>query len=192
MVEPVLALLRREVLHQRKPLGVRDVARDLAAQRAMADRLQPGLERLEHLLLAEIGELLAKALQVAERVLVNEADEAEELQKRVLQGSSRQEQFGGVGERTLEGVGDDVGRLVDIAEPVGFVDHHQIPRGVGYVGCLAAGKLVGADDDFVGFKWTEVALLDCGVVRLGLENPAGQEELFRHLLKPLLAQDSTG
>jgi hypothetical protein len=44
MVEPVFAFLRREFLNQR---GVGDVGRHLAAQGAMADRLEPRLERLE-------------------------------------------------------------------------------------------------------------------------------------------------
>ena len=47
MVEPVFAFLRREFLNQRQTLGVGDVGRHLAAQGAMADRLEPRLERLE-------------------------------------------------------------------------------------------------------------------------------------------------
>ena len=43
----------------------------------MADRLEARLERLEYLLLIQIGELFAKAFQVAEGVLVDEADQPE-------------------------------------------------------------------------------------------------------------------
>ncbi len=53
---------------------------------------------------------------------------------------------------------------------------------------LPQAKLVGADDDFTALKWTEIAPLDFRVIRLCLKNLAGQEELFRHLLKPLLAK----
>jgi hypothetical protein len=43
----------------------------------MADRLETALQSIENFLLAEIRELLAEDLEVAESVLVNEADEAE-------------------------------------------------------------------------------------------------------------------
>ena len=93
VVEPVFAFFRRELLHQRQALGVGDVGSDLPAQRAVADGLQPRLQRLEDLLLVQIGELLAEALQVAEGVLVDEADQAEELQQRVLQRRRGEQQL---------------------------------------------------------------------------------------------------
>ena len=54
LVESVFALLRRERLHDRQTLRVRDVGRDLPAKRAVADRLEPGLERLEDLVPVEV------------------------------------------------------------------------------------------------------------------------------------------
>ena len=188
MIEAVITLFGGEVLNHRQPLREGNVARHLAAQRAMADWLQPGLERLEDLLLAEIRKLLAKALEITEGVLVDEAHEAEELQEGVLEGCSSQKELGCVGERPFERVGDDVCWLVHVAEPVGFVDHHQVPLGIGDVRSLAAGEMVGADDDLGRFEGAEVSLPDRGVVRLGFENPAGQEELLGDLLEPLLAQ----
>ena len=119
------------------PLGERDVGSDLAAQRAVADGLEPRLERLEDLLLAQIGELLAEALQVAERVLVDEAHQAEQFEQGVLQRRRREQQLVLAGERQLEGVGDDVGWLVDVAQPVRLVDDHEVP----------------------GTRWTSAALL---------------------------------
>ena len=46
----------------------------------MADWPKPCLQRLEHLLLAEVCELLPETLEVAKSALVNEADETEEFQ----------------------------------------------------------------------------------------------------------------
>jgi len=65
----------------------------------MAERFEPRLERLKHLLLREIGKLFAEALEVAEGMLINEADEAEEFEQRVLQRRGRQQQLVFVGER---------------------------------------------------------------------------------------------
>ena len=53
---------------------------------------------------------------------------------------------------------------------------------------LAPGELVGADDDLGRLEGAELALLDGGVVGLGLQDAAGQEELLGQLLIPLLAQ----
>ena len=125
----------------------------------MADRLEPRLERLKHLLLAEIGELLAETLEVAEGVLVDEADEAEEFEQRVLQRRGGEQELVLVGERQLERVGDDVGRLVDVAQAVRFVDDHEVPRGVRDIGGLVPRELVGADDDGVALKRAKVSLL---------------------------------
>ncbi len=69
---------------------------------------------------------------------------------------------------------------------MGFVDDHQIPRGIGHIGCLVAGELEGADDNGIALERTKAALLDLMVVGLGLQNPARQEKLFRKLLMPLL------
>ena len=60
-------------------------------------RWQTGLSRalrvLEDLLLVQVGELLAEALQVAEGVLVDEADQAEQLQQGVLQRRGGEQQL---------------------------------------------------------------------------------------------------
>ena len=77
MVEAIFAFLRRELLHHGQAPGERDVCRDLTPEGTMTDRLEPGLQRLENLILREIGELVSKALEVAERVLVDEADQTE-------------------------------------------------------------------------------------------------------------------
>jgi hypothetical protein len=120
---------------------------------------------------------------------VDDADQAEELEQRILQRRGRKKDLGGVGQRQLERVGDDVRGLVDVAQPVGFFHHHDVPGRLMNVRGFVPGELIGADDDLpVGLKRPESAGLDRLVVGLGLENPARQKELVRQLLVPLLAK----
>ena len=49
----------------------------------------------------------------------------------------------------LDGVGDLVLGLVDVAEPVRLVDDHEVPRDDGDLGRLRGGEVVGRDDDAV-------------------------------------------
>jgi hypothetical protein len=158
----------------------------------MADGLEARLERLEYLLLIQIGELFAEAFQVAEGVFVDETDQAEQLQQGILQGRRREQQLVLAGQCQLERVGDDVRRLVDIAQPVRLVDHNQVPRHGLNVAGLALGELIGADDDFGHFKRAELALPDRGVIGLGFENPAGQERIFRPAPETIACAGSRG
>ncbi len=188
MVEPVFGIFRSELLHQGQALGVGNVGRDLASQRTVADGLEAGFEHLESLLLFQVGELLAEALEVAEGMLVDEAHQAEQLQQGVLQRRRGEQQFVPAGQGLLERIGDDVRRLVDVAEAVRFVNHHQIPRHGLDVAGLALGELVGANNDLGCLEGADLALADGGVVRLGFEDAARQKELLGQLLIPLLAQ----
>ena len=86
MIQPILALLRGELFHERQAFGERDIGRDLPAQGAMTNGFEPCLERLEHLLLIEIGKLFAETFQVAEGMLIDKTDQPEQLQQGVLQG----------------------------------------------------------------------------------------------------------
>ena len=122
-------------------------------------------------------------------MFVDEADEAEQFEERVLKWGGREQQFVFLGERLLQNVGDDIGRLVNIPQAVGFVDDDEIPRGVGDIGCLVAGELVGTDDEGVVYlERAEAAGTDGGVVGFGLKNGAREEEFFGNLLMPLLAE----
>ncbi len=155
----------------------------------MADRCEPALQRGEHLLLGQVAELLAEALEVAEDLVVDDADQAEQLEERVLERRGREQELRRRRQGLLQRVGDDVGRLVDIAQPVRFVHHHQVPGRVVDVRRLVARELVRADDDVsVGLEGPELAGLDGVVVGLRFENPARQEKLVRQLLMPLLAK----
>lgn len=107
-VEPIFTFFRGEFFHERESFSERDVSGHLTAQRAMADRFETVLERLKNLLLIQIGELLAEALEIAEGVLVDEANESEQFKQRILERRRSQQQLVPLGERQLERVGDDV------------------------------------------------------------------------------------
>ena len=77
VIEPVFALLRGKRLDDGQPLGEAHVGQHLAAQRPMTQRPQSSLECAEDCLIAEIGELLAEALDITECVLVYEAHQSE-------------------------------------------------------------------------------------------------------------------
>ncbi len=123
----ILAFIRREFLDNRKTPGIGHVGGDLAAQRSVTDRLQAFAQYLEHALLRKVGELLPEALQIAERVLVDETHKAEQFEQRVLQRRRRQEQLGLVAESLLQRVRDHVGRFIDVPEAVRFVEDDEIP-----------------------------------------------------------------
>ena len=93
----------------------------------MTDRPQPFPQKIEDPVRSGVGELLPEALEVAESIFVDEADEAKQLQKRILQRRRGEEPFLFLGERLLKGVGDDIRRLVDVAKAVGLVDDDKIP-----------------------------------------------------------------
>ena len=190
VIELVLALVRIERLDHGMAFRERHVLRDLATQGAVANRFEPCLERIENLLLAEIGELIAETAEIAEGVIVDDADEAEEFEQGVLQRSGGEQELVAFLQGSLEHVGDDVRGLVNIPQPVGFVDHHEIPRSPMDIGGLVAGKLVGANDHriLLRLEGTETAHPDRGVVGLRLQNGAGQEEFLVHLLMPLFPE----
>ncbi len=72
MVELVLALLGGEFLDDGVPGGVGHVLGDLAAKGAVAEGREALLEGLEGAVMAEIRELFAEALEVAEGLIVDE------------------------------------------------------------------------------------------------------------------------
>ena len=145
MVEAILVAGRRELLHERVPVRVRDVLHDLAAQGALAERGEPFLQCLEDFLVIQMEKLLPKAAEVAEGVFVDEADEAVQFEQRVLERRRREQEFLSMGECLLEDVGDNVRGFVDVAESVGLVDDDEIPVRGRDVRRLAFGELVGTD-----------------------------------------------
>ena len=127
----------------------------------MTDRPQPLPQKIEDPVGCGVRELLPEALEIAECIFVDEADEAEELQKRILQRRRGEKQFLFLGERLLEGVRDDIRRLVDIAKAVGLIDDDEIPGGGVDVRRFAPRELVGTDDDrSIEVQRPEVTALD--------------------------------
>ena len=88
----------------------------------------------------------------------------------------------------LDRARDLTGVLVDVPEPVRFVDNDKIPCRLLNVGLLRTRELIGADDD------RRLAEMDLGspsdflVESSIFKNSRRQEELIRELLAPLLAQ----
>ena len=67
----------------------------------------------------------------------------------------------------FECVRNDVGRLVDVAQTMSFIDDHKVPGRRRNVRCLAACKMIGAyDDGLRHFERFTISLLDCLVVSL--------------------------
>ena len=67
-----------------------------------------------------------------------------------MQGCRGEKDFREWGDSVLDGVGDAVGRLVDIPEPVRLVNHDEIPIHLADVGVVWAGEVVGANDYRLG------------------------------------------
>ena len=143
---------------------------------------------MKNLLLIQIGELLTEALEVAKGVLVDKADQTEQLQQGVLQWRSRKQQLVLTGQRCLKCVGNDIRRLVDVAQPVRLVDNHEIPWHV----CTSSALFLA--------NWYEQmtisglsnglnsTLLNRRVVGFRFQQSARQEELLGQLLMPLFAK----
>src|SRR5690606_1905291 len=116
----------------------------------MTNRFQPLTKDVERPFSTEVGELFPKALQIPKRMLIDKTHEAVEFKESVLKGGRGQKQFLLVLQRSLECVRDYIRRLVDVPQPVGFVDHYKIPRHGMDVCSLVPGKLVRANDNRVG------------------------------------------
>ena len=85
VVEPLLLGRGHELLHQGVAVRVLDVFQHLLAQGPLADWLEPLLQVVEVVVVAQAREAGAVALQVAEGEVVDDAHQAVEFQQRVLQ-----------------------------------------------------------------------------------------------------------
>ena len=196
IIQARLVRARRELTQQWNAPGVLDVGLDLAAQGAFADRADAVLQLFKAARLAQITELLAKAVEVAEHAIVDEAHQSVEFQECVLQGCGCEEHLARMGKRIAQSARRLVVGLVDVAQSVCLVHHHQIPGhrtdGVRFAGR----KLVRANDDAVGsrpgdgssIEWIVDTVLDALPERLRFENGGGKPEFVGQFLMPLLAQ----
>src|SRR5687767_11838470 len=105
----------------------------------MADGCKSTLERCEDLLLCEVAELLAEALEISEDLVIDDADQAEELEQGVLQRRGGEKKLRRVRQGLFQSVGDNVRGLVDVTQPVCFVHHHDVPGRVVNVSRLVSG-----------------------------------------------------
>ncbi len=94
-----------------------------------------------------------------------------------------EEEFAEGGDGLLDGVGDFVGGLIDVAEAVGFVDDDEVPAGLADVGLHFSGELIGANDDRVLMEGIEVAGSEGVVEGAGFQDRRGKEELVGEFLK---------
>jgi len=103
-----------------------------------------------------------------------------------------EKQFRRVLERLLQRIGDDVGWFVHVPQPVCFINHHEVPVHGANICSFTACELVRADNDVLGMEGMAIALLDRGIIRLGFEDTARQEEFFLQFLVPLLTEVGRG
>ena len=180
----------REVLHDGDAGGVGHVLLHLPTQCAAAQRREPLAQGTVGMLAARAKELAAETVDVAEHALVDHAHQAIELQQRVLQRRGGQQHLGvDMLQRIPQGAGDDVAGLVDIAQAVRFIHHHQVPADALQVVGPGFGERVGADDrPRVVLERLRIARLARGVVTARFQDQTLQVELVLQLLVPLLAQ----
>ena len=119
---------RREFLHDGAARGVGDVRLHLAAQGAFAQRQQTTAQVFQRAFFCFAAVLDAEAVETAEDAVINDADEAVEFKQAVLQrGGSEQDFRADVGQRVLQGFGDDVAFFIDVAQAVRFVEYDKFP-----------------------------------------------------------------
>lgn len=189
IVEPLLLRAGNEFLHKGVAFGVGDILEHLAAEGALAERLQTIFKPVVLRRCAfRMAELRVEAAEVAEGELVDDADEAIELLQGVLEGRGRQQQLVAVGEGSLDGFADLVAGFVDVAEAVGLVDDDQVPLGLRQIRLFGAGELVGADDDPRMLERVQIARTNGLLEGLRFQDGGGKEELVGELLAPLLSE----
>ena len=177
-----------EFLGDGDAVGVADVFQHLPSQGPMADGGEASLELVELPITAQAGILCPEAFSVAEGLIVDEANQAVQLHQRVLQWGGGQQHLGRVRQRPLESSADLVVGAVDVAQPVGFIDDHQIPLRHHQIRALSGRELKRANHQSGLFERIADTALPLTVVFGTFENLTGQEKLVGHLLRPLLAQ----
>lgn len=187
VVQALLVGKRSELLNERQAVGVLHVLQHLAPQRSLTERLEPLLQ-LSKVSIGRSREACAKALDVAEREVIDDADESIQLEQRILKRRRSQQNFRTVVNRILHGNRDPAARLVDVAKPVGFIDDDEIPRCLLHVRFFAPHELIRANHDCLLLERVQVPGANSVIERAFLEDHGAQEELIGKLLAPLLAK----
>ncbi len=192
IVEVDLKLVRREVEGLGKTVRVVDQARllHLPAQGAFAQRRQAAAQQgLRRPILAG-AKLGPEGVLRPKEGVVDDADQPEQLHQIVLQRRRGQQELLAAEEGVTEQGGARVfSRLVDIAELVGFVKHHQVPVDGAQAGRNPSRVFVGQDDHgLAGAQGIGLARLGHVLHALRVENYGGEGELLSQLLSPLFAE----
>src|SRR5262245_5483888 len=170
-------------------VGVADVSEHILTQCSLADWLQTLLERIENFLVVKIAELLTETFEVAETVFVNKTHQAIKLKQGVLKWRSGEQNLGSLTEGLFQRVSNHTRLFVNVSQPVGLVNNHQVPHRRADIRLLTTRELVRTDDDDIfTIERPMISVFDGCVVRLGFKDVAGQKELFLQLLMPLLTQ----
>lgn len=188
LVEPLLLVRGKEVPGDWNALGEADVFEHLPAQCSVAERCEASAQvEVAQVLVVGSKELVAEGWLVAEYVLVDEADDPEQLHEAVLERRRGQQQLGRRTERVPQRARHLVAGLVDVAQPVRLVDHDEIPRHPSDLLGLVRGEVVGANDDVVvDLERVRRAGLAQPVEGRGFQHRRGHAELLVDLLRPLL------
>ena len=127
--------------------------------------------------------LSLETLQVAEVMVVDDADEPIQLLDVVLQRSGGQEQFVAIGKGSLQPGGHRRSGLVYIPQLVGLVIYHKVPLRARQEVGLPGGKLIGTNENLAAGRervQREVFFL--------FENQGREKELVLQLHAPLAAE----
>ena len=90
----------------------------------------------------------------------------------------------------LDRIGDFVPRLVDVPQPMRFVNHYQVPLGLPHVHVLRPGELVRTEDDLWLIEGIQVSVFDFLIESFRFDDCRGEKELVGQFLTPLLAEVS--
>lgn len=192
-VEFEFILARLELEGGSRALGVVDVPGflDILAQGPSAERLQ-SLAQHHQAFGRGMGAAidLAEAGLVTEYLVVDHRRQTEQFHQGILHGRGGQQNLEALTHGIAQGLGADGGALaVDVPEPMGFVENHQIPADLGDIVRLAGGEFVGSDDHLaIDVERPLVPGLHHVLERLGFKDLSRERELVLKLLGPLLAQ----
>ncbi|OPZ67417.1 MAG: hypothetical protein BWY83_02619 [bacterium ADurb.Bin478] len=168
------------------PFRVLDIFGDLIAQRPLAEQREPVLQLA--VIALQPGHLIAKGLQIAEEMLVDQRGQTKEFGQRILQRRGGEQYLAPAFQRPTDLLSHLVRGLKDVAQLVRLVDHHQVPGHGANLSALAAGEMDGGEQHLRLIKRiAETAQLRLAV-RCRVEDHVGQVELFLQLQAPLLAQ----
>ena len=161
-------------------LGVLDILQNLSAKRTFANRLQTVTEQMVILVGQYLAELALEAFQVAKHELINDGNKSIEFKDGVLQRCGCQQDLLALQQGFLDGVGNAVGGLIDIAQTMRLVNNHQVPCRVTEISGLGTSKLIRTNDNTLSVKRVQDACFYVLVKALLFQNAGWQEELIHH------------